>query len=140
MDRRSKPPLDPAAQRLATESLAHTSEARRMIADLAKSRGVPVPKYVSSEDFEELQEEQITANHDIEELKKQALGAGPSLSFYGPFSLKLRTTGIPGGRLTVLVLSLALLTLAIAVAVAIVKRPEVARPKHVDVPAAPAKS
>ena len=37
------PPLDPTVQRLATEALAHTGEARRHIADYAKIRGVIIP-------------------------------------------------------------------------------------------------
>lgn len=54
------PPIDPAAQRMATETLAHTGEARRMIADLAKSRGAPAP--AASTGFEGIAEE-ITGMH-----------------------------------------------------------------------------
>jgi hypothetical protein len=65
------PPLDPALQRLATESLAHTNEARRQIADLAKSRGASIPP-ASPTGFDDLQEEIITGLHDLADLQREA--------------------------------------------------------------------
>lgn len=68
---RKPPPLDPTLQRLATESLAHTNEARRLIAELAKSRGAAIPT-PSSTGFEDLQEEIITGLHDLADLQREA--------------------------------------------------------------------
>jgi hypothetical protein len=60
MNRNKPPPLDPAAQRLATETLLHTGEARRQIAELAKSRGtIPEPAPTGFEDIAE----EITGMH-----------------------------------------------------------------------------
>jgi hypothetical protein len=60
MDHNKRPPLDPTAKRLGTETLAHTNEARRLIADLAKSRGVTLEPQPTG--FEDIAEE-ITGMH-----------------------------------------------------------------------------
>jgi hypothetical protein len=60
MDRNKTPLLDATAKRIATETSAHTSEARRQIAEFAKSRGViPEPAPTGFEDIAE----EITGMH-----------------------------------------------------------------------------
>lgn len=69
MGESKRPPLDPALQRLATESLAHTNEARRQIADYAKSRGTIIP----AQSLTGFEEEIITGLHELAELRREAV-------------------------------------------------------------------
>lgn len=64
-----RPKLDPALQRSATETLAHTNEARRMIADLAKSRGVPIPPPPTG--FEDIEEEITGMNERLDRAEQR---------------------------------------------------------------------
>lgn len=107
MTHNKKPPLDPTAQRLATETLAHTGEARRLIADLAKSRGAPIPttKEPTLTGFEDIEEE-ITGMHEALDkiAAREAMQSEASVRV-GPVHVRL--SSLPAWAILLLLIALA---------------------------------
>ena len=134
-----RPKLDPALQRHATEALAHTGEARRLIAELAKSRGITVPPPPSG--FEDIAEEvsEITERLDAlaiaERERATQSGRAPQLSLTGPFGFV-----ITGRGKTVVVVAVIAMILATVVALAWLARGRPTLPAAPNVVLVPAHS
>jgi len=98
--------IDPTVRKALGESAAHNAEARRLIAELAASRGVPVPPIPPpNNDFEE---ELITARHDIEELKRglaaKPMASNPEFSLRAPGGSSVRVAGLAGWQVSVVLI------------------------------------
>ncbi len=93
-----KPGIDPAVGQALGESAKHNAEQRRLITDLAKSRGSSVPEALAPQSLPPNWQEELTPiQNDVEELKRQMR---PGFSVRAG-SAGIRVAGLAGWQITV---------------------------------------
>jgi hypothetical protein len=104
--------IDPAVGRSLGESAKHNAEQRRLISDLARSRGTVVPEEHAPHPLPSNWQEELTPiQNDLEELKRQ-MGARPQQASHPEFSVRapwgtgLRLAGIAGWQIAAVAISL----------------------------------